>query len=480
MKKAVILLCLVLLLSLLAGCGAAENPPETTPEAPIEVPEQPQAEIPDEGTASSEIETLEEPEDGVPENEVTGDPSAEDAFVIWGWNNDFANIQAVLEERYPELASRIVFVNANSSDYYQDKMDVILDQPYSELYPDMMLLEVDYVQKYVNSDYLIDVTELGITDKDMSKMYEYNIQLGTDNFDITRALFWQATPGSIQIRADLAEIYLGTTDPAVLQSEYFGSWEKIIETARMVNEASGGMVKLLSGSSDAIRVFLNSSRQVGWYDENDVIQVDDLLYDYMELCKTLYEDETTFNTQQWGEEWAAQKNGDGVETEAALAYFGCPWYTYWCLTDVWEANTILVQGPAQFFWGGTGLAVTANCSDLEMAATILKAATCDKDFMIKINERNGDYMNNTEVIDYLLENGIGNSSKMANGQNLIAFYAESADAIDASTITDVDQKTQYLFQAQADLYAMGEKDMQTAIADFKASVHNLYGFLKVS
>jgi len=471
MKKSLSMLLVALMLfMLMAACGPAPEPEEPDP-SPVETAE--------ETTEPTETPPPEESPE-IPENTVTGDPSAADAFVVWGWNTDFDNIQKVLEEVYPDLAKRIVFVNTGGSDYYQDKVDEILQMPDNELYPDMMLLEVDYVKKYVNSDYLLDVAELGITEADMSNMYNYNIQLGTDDGGVTRALFWQATPGSFQVRADLAEKYLGTTDPDALQEQYFSSWDKIVEAARMVKEASGGKVKLLSGYSDTIRVFLNSARQVGWYDENDVIQVDDLMLDYMELSKTLYEEELTFNTTQWGTDWAAQKDGDGVTTEAAIAYSGCPWYTYWSLTDTWEGNTILVQGPAQFYWGGTGLAATVECSDTEMAATLLKAITCDTEFMIKINAQNGDYVNNKAAIEYFLENDLGNSTKMYGDQNLIEFYSKSADNIDASTVTDVDQKTQSLFQTQVDAYAMGQKDQETAIADFKASVHDLYPFLKVS
>lgn len=463
-----LLLAGVMAVAMLSGCGAASSSAPASSAATAS------------STAASSSAPASSSTPAIPENEVTGDPSSKDAFVIWGWNTDFDNIKKVLEKNDKTMADRIVFVNAGGSDYYQDKIDEILQDPSNELYPDMMLLEVDYVKKYVNSDYLMDVKDLGITADDMKNMYNYNIQLGTDAGGSTRALFWQATPGSLQVRADLAEKYLGTTDAAQLQEKYFSSWDKIVAAAKTVNEASGGKVKLLSGYSDVIRIFLNSARKVGWYDNNDVIQVDDLMLQYMDLAKTLYTDGTTFNTTQWGTDWAAQKDGDGAATEAAIAYCGCPWYTYWCLTDTWKANTILVQGPAQFYWGGTGIAATKDCADKDMAGKLMKLITCDTDFMTQINAQNGDYVNNKEVISYLLKNNLGNSDKMFGDQNLIDFYSKSADNIDASTVTDVDQKTQSLFQTQVDAYAAGEKDKDAAIADFKASVHDLYSFLKVS
>ena len=49
--------------------------------------------------------------------------------------------------------------------------------PSNELYPDMMGLEVDYVQKYVNSDWVQNVADLGITADDYANSYQYNLDL---------------------------------------------------------------------------------------------------------------------------------------------------------------------------------------------------------------------------------------------------------------------------------------------------------------
>ena len=75
----------------------------------------------------------------VPENTVTGDPSASDSIVVWGWNTDFDNLKAVLTQVCPDIAKRIVFVNAGGSDYYQGKIDEILKDKNNKLYPDIML-----------------------------------------------------------------------------------------------------------------------------------------------------------------------------------------------------------------------------------------------------------------------------------------------------------------------------------------------------
>ena len=228
-------------------------------------------------------------EETEPENTVSGDAAGEDSFVVWGWNDDIKKIlDGPFKEAYPEEYERIVFVNTGGSDYYQSKLDPMLDDPSNELYPDMMGLEVDYVQKYVNSDWVQTVESLGITADDYANQYQYNIDLGSDWDGNVRALFWQATPGCFQIRADLAEKYLGTTDPEELKAK-FADYDTILETAREVKEASGGACKLFSGYDELKRVLMNA-RSEGFYNENDVITLDENVTQYLELAKTMYDE----------------------------------------------------------------------------------------------------------------------------------------------------------------------------------------------
>ena len=419
----------------------------------------------------------------VPENEISGDAASEDAFVVWGWNDDIKKIlDGPFKDAYPDDYERIVFVNTGGSDYYQSKLDPILDDPSSELYPDLMGLEVDYVQKYVNNpDWVMAAADLGITEDDMKNMYQYNIDLGTDVDGNVRALFWQATPGCIQVRADLAEKYLGTTDPDEL-AKMFADYDTILETAKKVNDASEGKCKLFSGY-DELKRMLTNSRSVGFYDENDKITLDDNIQKYMELAKAMYDDELTYNTAQWGADWYACMDGDGVESNAAAAYMGCPWFTYWCLSDAWKDNTILVPTPDQCYWGGTGLAATANCSDTELAGKIMKYLTCDVDGMTAINALNSDYVNNTEAIAGIIESGAsadGNGYLYSkSGQNFMEFFLPLADGLDASTVTAEDQQILSMLDTQVQAYATGEKDLDTAIEDLKAAIHDTYSYLSV-
>ena len=343
-----------------------------------------------------------------------------------------------------------------------------------------MGLEVDYVQKYVNSDWVKSVADIGITEDDYKNMYKYDLDLGTDADGNVRALFWQATPGCYQVRADLAEKYLGTTDPAAI-AEKFKDLDTILATAKEVNDASGGKCKLFSGY-DELKRSLTNSRSQGFYDDNDVITLDDNITTYLETAKKLYDDDLTYNTDQWSADWYANMDGDGESSNAALAYMGCPWFTYWCLSDTWKENTILVPAQNKCYWGGTGLAATTECADPDLAAKIMKYFTCDTDGMVAINALNSDYVNNTEAINQIIESGAsadGNGFLYKDaGQNFMEFFLPLADGLDASMVKAEDQQILSLLDTQTKAYATGEKDLDTAISDLKASIHDTYSYLK--
>lgn len=458
MKKALALILALAMVFALCACGQSAAPAEQPAPA---------------------AEEAAPAEDAAPAAEETA--AVANPFYVWAWNTDFVTILEQVLPQYlteDELA-RVQFVNVGDSSIYQEKIDAILADPTNEQYPDIMLLEVGYVQKYVQSGLLKNVKDLGITDADMANMYDYNLSLGTDAASgDTYALFWQATPGGWQIRTDLAEKYLGTTDPEALQ-DMLSTWDKVVEVSKTVNEASNGKVKLLSSADDLKYVFCNGARTSAWYDENDNIVIDDAIKEYFQLAKDL--DGLTFNAKMWSTDWAALKDGDGETTEACIAFTGCPWYTYWCLTDTWSGNCALIQGPQAYYWGGTGLAATADCSDTDLAYKILYYTTCDTDAMIAINSANGDFVNNKEAIAYIEENGSGTTStfKCANDQDIVKFFADKCDGINVLAVGEDQKICENLLPNAVDSYVAGG-DLDAALSAFANSIHDTFSYLNVA
>lgn len=475
MKKKIIstLLCTAMIATMMAGCGSDNggNAGGSNTQADGTSTEN--------GSAESETTV---------ENTVTGDADAADAFVVWGWNDDIKNIldQCFAKDK-PDEYKRIVFVNSGGSDYYQDKIDPILQDTGNKLYPDLMGLEIDYVQKYVQSGLLLSMTDLGITEDDVASQYDFNRKVcskdGSGAADQMYASFWQATPGAWCLRADLCEKYLGTTDPDELQKK-FATWADVEATAAQISEASGGKCRLLSGWDDLNRIYTNS-RKTGWYDENDNIVIDEQVKAYFEEAKKFADNDWSFNTTQWKPDWYSMMDGDGVDSDAALAYTGCPWFQYWCLPESWKGQCITIPGPQSFYWGGTGLAVPSGCSDTALAADIIKYFTTDTESMETIAKTKYDFINNADANAALLADSanlpeLASGNGIMNSQNYLEVYMNilSGMTVDTSIVKAEDKAILDKLRDYVQQY-VDSGDYDAAIKDLCSYIHDTYTYLNI-
>ena len=92
-----------------------------------------------------------------------------------------------------------------------------------------------------------------------------------------------------------------------------------------------------------------------------------------------------------------------------------------------------------------------------------------------------DYVNNTAAVSKIIEAGTsadGNGYLYPDaGQNFMEFFLPLADGLDASMVTAEDQQILSLMDTQTKAYATGEKDLDTAIADLTASIHDTFSYL---
>ncbi|WP_066713502.1 hypothetical protein [Clostridium sp. Marseille-P299] len=419
-----------------------------------------------------------EPTPELPDSVVTGDISRDDAFYVYCWNGDVKNnILKFFEKYYPEDAARIVYVDTGGSNFYQQKIDPILADPTNPQYPDLFAVEADYLLKYTNSEDTLDVATLGFTEADMANMYPYTVQAATADGKV-KALSWQATPGAMMYRRSLAKKYLGTDDPAEVQ-KYFSDWDTMLQSGKDILEKSGGATKLFSGVDDVKRVY-QASRHNAWYDENDTIVVEDTMLSYMDYAKALYDNNLTNNTSQWSTDWAANVTNDNT-----FAYMGCTWFLHWTL----KANSggtvpgegtygdwAMTAGPQEYYWGGTWLAASKGCSDTDLAAKIMRAATVDTKMMKEMCVETLDYVNNKQAIAELIAAGEGNFDFLA-GQNFLEYFSPLADAIELPAMSAEDFYITQKFDDQVTEFVNGNKTKDEALEEFKKNVIDAYPYL---
>ncbi|MDD6812475.1 MAG: ABC transporter substrate-binding protein [Lachnospiraceae bacterium] len=462
MKKKLLsaLLSTAMVASLLVGCGSDSA---STTEAPAD---------------DAAAETTEEaaPADDAAAEESTDAAASGDKFYIYSWNTELQERLKYVFEANPGMEERIEYVNVGDSNVYQEKIDQLLQTPDAEDYPDMIAFEAGYIMKYTNSDYTLPVTDCGVTDADLAEMYPYTITIATDQRDGSlKGVSWQSCPGAFMYRTDLAEKYLGVTSPEEMQAK-ISTWDDFLATAKELKEASGDATRILSSNGDVSNVFY-SNKSEPWVTSDGVFHMDDAMVEYMEVSKALEQDDLTQKTTTWTEEWNA-----GPSTDSVLGYFGCTWFLHWTIKSNCGGEKVgegtyglwnMCQGPAPYYWGGTWLGATAGCSDTALAGQIMKSLCCDTEIMTKMSEETLDYVNNKTAMKTLSDAGKG-AYDFLGGQDFIAVFSPLAEDIDVSWMSAYDLNINNLLGVQIAEYQSGNKDLDTAIADFKQAVKDAY------
>lgn len=460
MKKKVLsaLLSVTMVASLLVGCGGGSAATEA-PAAEAPAAEAPAAEAPAPEEAPAE------------EAAASGDK-----FYIYSWNEELGSRLQYVYDAYPEIKDRVEYVNIGDSTIYQEKVDQLLKTPDAADYPDLIAFEAGYIMKYTNSDYTLPVTDLGITDADLGEMYPYTLTIATDQRNGSlKGLSWQACPGSFMYRTDLAESLLGVKSPEEMQAK-IGTWDDFIATGKEIKDASGDATRILSSNGDLVNVFM-SNKSEAWVDGEGVFHMDDAMLNYMDVYKTLEQEDLTQKTTTWSDEWNAGPAGDSV-----FGYFGCTWFLHWTIKANCGGEAVgegtyglwnMCQGPEPYYWGGTWLGATKDCSDKELAGKIMQALCSDTEILTKLAEETLDYVNNKTAMKTLSDAGKG-AYDFLGGQDFIAVFAPLAEIVDVSWMSAYDQTVNQLLDTQIIEYSLGNKDKDTAVADFKAAVSEAY------
>lgn len=417
-----------------------------------------------------------------PDKEDEDKPASTEKFYVYSWNTELQDRLNYFKTADPDNYARIEYVNIGDSAIYQEKIDALLAQPDAKDYPDLFAAEADYIKKYVNSDLTLPVADLGITDADMENMYDYTKTIPTDQrSNEIKGLSWQACPGSMMYRTDLAKKFLGVESPEQMQDKV-KDWDTFLDTAREINEKSGGKTKIVSGPDDISRVYLNNKTKP-WVDDQSNFAIDDKILDYMDMYKTLSDEDLTNGTSQWTEQWNANCANDST-----LAYFGCTWFLHWTIKAQCGGEKVgegtygkwsMCQGPSTYYWGGTWLCASANCDDKDLAGKIMRTICCDTDTMYNIAADTLDYVNNKAAVQKLIDDKKGIYDFLGD-QDFLAVFAPLAEKVDVSWMSAYDQKINTALDTQVKAYAEGSKDKDAAIKALKDAVKNDFPAVNVA
>ena len=405
---------------------------------------------------------------------------------IWCWNDEFQSrfndyypgVKEVAEDKSTTTLEDGTVVkwtiNPNEGSNYQDKLDEALlaqESAAADDKIDIFLVEADYALKYVDSDYSLDVKELGLTDEDMADQYQYTKDIVTDSNGAQKGTTWQATPGLFAYRRSIAKDVLGTDDPDKFDA--------------VAEQAAAKGYKMLSGYDDAYRTFSNNV-SAPWVD-GDTVNVDPNIVKWIDQTKAYTDNGYNNKTSLWSAEWAADQGPEGK----VFGFFYSTWGINFTLlgnsladpdAEAKEGNGIfgdyaVCYGPEPYYWGGTWICAAAGTDNAELVADVMKQLTCNAEIMKQITLDTQDYTNNQTAMQEIADDP-DFGSDFLGGQNHIALFVEAAKNIDMSNAGPYDQGCNEGIQGAFKDYFDGNVDMDGAKANFEKTIMEKYPEIK--
>lgn len=408
---------------------------------------------------------------------------------IYCWNEEF---KSRITDHYPDYEEvdsthgkigdvDVVWnITPNDDNAYQNNLDATLlkqNDASADDKIDLFLIEADYALKYVDSDYTVPIKDLGITDSDTSKQYQYTKDVVTDSAGVLKGLSWQGCPGVLFYNREAAKEVLGTDDPDEVQKSV-SDWDTFNATAEKMKAAG---YKMTSTVNDTYRVYSNNVSEK-WVSDDNKIQIDDNIMKWVDDSKALVDAGETGTSELWSDDW---KKGFYPEGKV-FCYFGPAWLVNFSMAAD-EAGSIgnqggwgAAQGPQGFFWGGTWICAANGTDNADLIKDIMLKMTTDDDIMKDIVIKDDDFVNNSTVMDGMADGTIMGkddkpyTSTILGGQNPLPMYTAGVKTLDLSNLSSYDQGCNEEFQNAMKNYFEGNATKDEAIEQFKKAVVEKY------
>ena len=468
MKKKIIsaLLCASMVASMAAGCGSSDTADTTTTDNTATTPATEAAPAADTAT------------------EAATDATASDegkVLNIYCWNEEF---KSRLEDHYPgytivdgttgTIGDVTVKWNItpNDDNAYQNNLDATLLKQADAAADDkidLFLVEADDALKYVDTDYTMDVADLGITDADIADQYQYTKDIVTDSNGKLKGLTWQGCPGVLFYNREAAKEVLGSDDPEDVQ-EYVKDWDTFNETAKTLKAAG---YKITSSTNDSYRVYSNNVTSKWVVDGK--INIDDNIMKWVDDSKELVDAGETGTAELWSDDW---KKGFYPEGKV-FCYFGPAWLVNFSMAAEDEGSIAnlggwgATQGPEGFYWGGSWVCAATGTDNPGLVKDIMLQMTTNADLMKDIVVADDDFVNNKPTMEAMAED-TSYSSKVLGGQNPLAMYCAGVDSLDLSNLSAYDQGCNEEFQNAMKNYFEGNATEDEALDLFYKAVEEKY------
>ena len=443
MKKIKKTLALSLALAMglsLAACGKDDDDKkdETTTAAPTTTTEADTKDATSEDDTTTEATTGDVVEEGVIAAPSTDGWDESKKIYVYSWDANFGKTVDLLLEDYPEYRDYVdtsmnLGVGGGDAKYAQAVDDNLAN---GEKYPSIIPADIG-IAKYWSEDdtKTANLYDYGFTDDMFDNCYDFYLQYAKYDGEL-KAVTYQANPGSVFYRRDIAKTVFGSDDPATVQ-EKLKDWDTFFATAKELKDAGYAIV---SGPDD-IQYAVWDGKKNPWVTD-DKLTIEDSVTQYIEYAKRLYDEGLTNGTVgMWNDAWYADMKSDSK----VFCYFGCPWFVGTMQSNgATDGDWGAVVGPKAYHWGGTFVCMGKDTPNPELAAWILYMIGCDTDFAVKLVNSDCDTNCSANKVanERLLNGELSDDfavTKFLGGQNPFEIWVDAANGLSLDKETYVDQ-----------------------------------------
>lgn len=331
------------------------------------------------------------------------------------------------------------------------------------------------------SQYVMPYEELGIDVEAAFKKMDipqYIIDAGTNRDGKIVALPVYSSANVFMYRRSVAREVFGTDDPDRIAKIIGGgtqSWDKFLEAAQTLNEHGYYIAPGCSDLSYLIDTYCPVSDLLA---EN--FRINPRWDEFMDISKLLYDNGCIKDTDTWSDQWYSDLQGEGDKV------FGLVTTTDYCwLLDSWDFRFEKTYGdwaiclppfqnPADPY---SGIFVSRHAENKDLIKPLIEWITLDSsETGLQYRLANGTLFEgyNLSVISRNILKASDNNCGMLDGQDMNSVIYESLNKLDAISppVAYEDVRYDFIFMEfinAAKAYAKGEKDKETAIADFTES-----------
>lgn len=393
----------------------------------------------------------------------------EDNLVIWTFTDELGKMTENYYKKNVDSSAKIEVHNIGVNDL-ATKLDNALKA--KKNLPDIVAIEEKYIRKYAESGAFVSLESLKAS---ASQMYDYTLNAAKNKDGEVMAYAWQATPGALYYRTDMAKEILNVDTPEQMQA-LVDTWAHFLETAKKLKDAKTANfsdVRILSDVAAPARAFY-SQRKNSWITDGK-LSIEPELYDGAD---SLYEIIKSFQVGNgaWGDDAIPEDPFVNETTERTTAWYNdmsgnkvfsylLPSYSLQYDLKKYAANATsgtttagkwaVVKGPAVYSDGGTWLGIISSSTKKEKAQELIEYFTMNVDFLRAWANDTGDFLNNKSLMNEFAADSSKNESFLG-GQNQYKLFVQIAESIKGNNLTPYDSRINSMFSEWAINYAKAE------------------------